>query len=212
MILLEEFRKKVHEDYKNLGIGDEEPYKNCVKRRDVWDDLSKMDASFITNVAIPFLKNWWCERPGKFKAEDLARALREIDPLLKPFRTLDIASANIFEPLEPSGKETYVLIEEVAEQLRSAKVRENGRALGFTTMSKLLHMCVPEFFVMCDESIREKYGCAANGGGYANFMIRMSLLARDLLRQAGKDKDRIFNYSGQRLTKLLDQYNYAITR
>lgn len=153
MISLEGFKKKAYEDYKDSGRGMEEKYENCVKRK-VWGDLSKINKRFIEKYAIPFLKNWGCERPGKFDSKKLADALREI------------------------------------------------------------HTCVPEFFVMCDENIREEYGCAANGRGYANFMIRMSLMARDLLSQAGGDKDQVCSRNGKTITvaKALDQYNFAITR
>lgn len=102
----------------------------------------------------------------------------------------------------------------MAEHLCSAKVTESGRAMGLTSTSKILHMCVFNFFVMSDENIRYEYGCKANAKRYTNFMIRMSLLVQDLLQQAKDEKEHICPHDGRsvKLTKVLDQYNYVITR
>lgn len=211
IIDLQDFLKNAHEKYSRVGAGYDAPYGDCVRHREVWDNLSKADEKFVREIALPFLNKWGCRLTYEC-APQLATALNGIEKELKPMRELDIASADFLGPLAEGGKPLVALIDEAAGKI--CQVRAAKRTVGFTATSKLLHMCIPAFFVMSDDAIRLKYGCEGNEEGYGNFMLRMGIVARDLMTQAGGDTGAICKHDGieVRFAKLLDQYNYAITR
>jgi hypothetical protein len=92
-------------------------------------------------------------------------------------RDFTIEGANLLAPINVEGKTLRILklIEKTFDVIQ--QVRVGRRTIGFTTTSKILHMSIPKFFVMCDEKIRKTYGCEGYATGYRNFVLRMSLLA-----------------------------------
>lgn len=205
---------KVFPEQKGIKEG-EEQYDECLSRREIWDDLSSInedDLKCERGGVIPFLNKWKCRLPYKC-APELTVALQKVEPLLRPLRGCDIESVDLLAPIDMKDGtlRTLTLIEKAFNRIYTVKA--GRRTVGFTAASKILHMAVPRFFVMCDEKIREAYGCGDNGKGYANFMFRMNLLARDLISQANGDKERILDCSrwkGRTLARLLDNFNYTV--
>ncbi|MEM3389785.1 MAG: hypothetical protein QW491_10305 [Thermoproteota archaeon] len=198
---------------KQKGIKEgEEQYEECLSYREIWDDLSNINEDDVRTIVIPFLNKWKCRLPYEC-APKLTVALQEVEPLLKPLRRYDIGRVNLLMPIgiEDGTLRKLVLIEKVFNRIYSVKA--GRRTVGFTAISKILHMAVPRFFVMSDEKIREAYGCGDNEKGYANFMFRMNLLASDLISQANGEKEKILNCSkwkGRTLARLLDNFNYTV--
>jgi len=84
-----------------------------------------------------------------------------------------------------------------------------SEVVGFTATTKIMHMVLPELFVMCDEKIRESYGCAGNSEGYLNFLWRMQESARKFIEEKTKLEICKELHNGDRsLTRILDEYNY----
>jgi hypothetical protein len=211
-VKLEEFVRVIKEVFPNQNVDEgEREYDKCIAQREIWDNLSNMSEESVRNIVIPFLNKWKCRLPYEC-ASELAKVMQKAEPLLKPIRNFKIESVNLLVSINVEGKTLRILelIEEVFDAIQ--QVKAGRRTVGFTATSKILHMAVPEFFVMCDEKIRKAYGCEGNAAGYGNFMIRMNLLARDLLDQANGNKDLILSCSkwkGRTLARLLDIYNYT---
>jgi len=145
-------------------------------------------------------------------APRLSKVLQDAEELIRPLRELNIERADLLDPVDVRGRRlrALTLVEKVFDSIQ--RVKAGRRTVGFTAPSKILHMSVPNFFVMSDQKIRRGYGCEGNVAGYANFMFRMSLLARDLISQAHGDKEMILNCSkwrGRTLARLLDNFNYT---
>lgn len=208
---LQDFVREAWDGYSKIGVGDDAPYEECIAHREIWDDLSGIEESSVKTIVLPFLNKWQCRLPYECVPQ-LTATLRDIEERLEPLRRLNIARADLLKPTTDSGEPIIILIDEIAEQI--CQVKAGKRTVGFTATSKILHMCVPEFFVMSDDVIRQMYGCEGNGRGYGNFMLRMNILAIDLVAQANGNVDMICGYKGskKRLTKLLDQYNYTKSR
>jgi len=211
-VKLEEFLRVVGEVYPSQKVEEGEcQYERCLGHREIWDNLSTISEDDVRTIVLPFLNKWKCRLPYKCDSP-LAEALREIEPLLKPTRGISIESADPLAPINVEDKTLRVLelIEEAFDVVQ--QVKAGRRTVGFTATSKILHMSVPEFFVMCDEKIRRAYGCEGNAAGYGNFMLRMNLLARDLISQAQGNKMIITcssKWGGRTLARLLDNFNYT---
>jgi hypothetical protein len=212
-VKLEEFLRVVGEIFpnqKNVEEG-EHQYDEYLGHREVWDDFTSIDEDKVLTVVLQFLNKWQCRLPYKY-ASELTEAIRKVEPLLKPLRNLSIEDADLLASVNVEGKTIKVL--ELIEQVFSIvqRVKAGRRTVGFTATSKILHMAIPTFFVMCDEKIRKAYGCEGNAAGYGNFMLRMNILARDLLTQAKGNKEIILSCSkwkGRTLARLLDNFNYT---
>jgi hypothetical protein len=211
-VKLSEFLRVVGEVFPDQNVEEgERQYDDCLGHREIWDNLSNMDENNVRTIVIPFLNKWKCRLPYEC-ASELAVALRKIEPLLKPLRGFNIESTDLLALINVEGKTLRIvkLIEEAFDSIR--RVKAGRRTVGFTATSKILHMSIPKFFVMCDEKIRKAYGCEGNAAGYGNFMLRMNLLAHDLISQAQGNKEIILGSSkwkGRTLARLLDNFNYT---
>jgi hypothetical protein len=211
-VKLEEFLRVVREVFPNQNMEEgERQYDECLGHREIWDNLNNIDEDSTRTIVIPFLNKWKCRLPYEC-ASELAEALRKVEPLLKPIRDFNIESVDLLASINVEGKMLRVLelIEKAFNVIQ--RVKAGRRTVGFTAASKILHMAIPKLFVMCDEKIRKAYGCESNAAGYGNFMLRMSLLTRDLIAQAEENKEIILRYSKWRertLVRLLDIFNYT---
>ena len=209
---LEEFLRVIREVFPNQGVDKgEEQYEKCLSHREIWDNLKNVNSDQVKDIVVSFLNKWRCRLPYEC-VPGLTVALQEAEPWLQPLRGSNIEDVDLLKPIKIKGEEIRILtlIENVFNTIQ--KVRAGRRTVAFTATSKILHMTIPNLFVMCDEKIRKAYGCEGNSAGYANFMLRMNLFARDLISQAHGSKQRILSCSkwkGRTLTRLLDNYNYT---
>lgn len=212
-VKIERFQKIVGEVFpKANGITKgEEEYEKCVGHREFWDNLNKIRLEDTKSVVLPFLGKWKCRLPYDC-ASELTSTLQKTEAFIQPLRGLQTEDLDVVGAIQ--GNEVasvpFYSIEKAFSNI--SKIKSGRRTIGFTATSKILHMAIPNFFVMSDERIRKHYGFEGNSMGYVNFMLAMNLLARDLIAQIG-NKQSILNFShfrGRTLARLLDNYNYTI--
>ena len=213
IVALEDFSRIVSKVFPSQpGIGNgEKQYEECLGHREFWDDLEKISVRNVKEIVVPFLNKWQCRLPYDC-AQGLTDALQSMESWLRPLRgfSIDMVDLNDSTKLKSDDRRIFMHIEDIFDVIR--KVKAGRRSVAFTAASKILHMAIPEFFVMCDKSIRNRYGCEGNGAGYANFMFRMNFLAQDLILQADGQKKRILNCSRWKertFARLIDNYNYV---
>lgn len=190
---LKDFLRVIGEVFPKQGVDKgEKQYEDCLRHREIWDNLDNVKTIHVRDVMVPFLNKWQCRLSYKC-VPALTTALQRTERWLQPLRGLNIEDIGLLEPIEIKNEEirTFSLIEKVSETIQ--KVRAGRRTVAFTATSKILHMAVPNLFVMCDEKIRKAYGCEGNSAGYANFMLRMNLFARYSAR---------FRYTNKRTVSL----------
>lgn len=209
---LSEFLRIVGEVFPKQDVADgEAQYEECLKQREIWDDLGNINQRHVEQILIPFLNKWKCRLPYQC-AQRLTSVMQETEQWLPNLRGLHIEDVDFLAPIKVGSEamRVFALVEKIFAPIQLVKA--GRRTVGFTATSKILHMAIPELFVMCDKRIREKYGCEGNAAGYANFMLRMNLLASDLISQAHGNKQSILDCSqwkGRTLARLLDNYNYT---
>lgn len=91
--------------------------------------------------------------------------------------------------------------------------------IGKTAVSKIMHLALPNLFVMWDKKISERYNCKRTEDCYLEFLENMQIEAKNLLEQF-KKKNHLENISDseaqnrfeekyrKKLTKLIDEYNW----
>lgn len=209
---LDEFLRVVGEVFPKQGVViGEKQYEECLEKRDIWDDLSSITKDQVEQTVVQFLNKWRCRLPYQCVPE-LTSVLKKTEQWLGTLRKLRIEDVDLLAPMSVESEEIrrFMLIEKVFSLIQW--VRAGRRTVGSTATSKILHMAIPDLFVMCDEGIRKAYGCGGNAAGYVNFMFRMNLIASDLVSQAKGNKQAILDCSkwkGRTLARLLDNYNYT---
>lgn len=183
-------------------------YLETIKKREAWDNLDEISLDDVIKVVLGFLNKWKC-RLSYDCASELRTALQKTSNLfqLLTHEKADIQTVDFGKMVGTSGKNVKVIIKEIFDIL--SKVRADRKTVGFTATTKIIHMVAPNLFVMCDEKIREEYGCAGNSEGYLNFLHRMQKATQRLTEE--KTKVEIceeLHYSDRDFTKILDEYNY----
>ena len=152
---------------------------------------------------IRFLELWGVRRAAvNVSPEELSSKIAEIKPILMRL-SVSILEANS-EALN-DAKEAFQRISSV-------------RGIGATSASKILHLLRPRFFVMWDKEIAEKkYHVAMNADGYVEFLKKCQSELKALLakyKELGiKDPESwLTRKYGKPLAKLLDEYNWLLTR
>lgn len=159
-------------------------YEECISRRHVWDNFDNLTQEQTRNVILDFLNKWQCRLSYSFVSV-LTKSLTETEPTLKSLRTLKIEDLNLHNNYPFSDKEIELLnnIKTVFKKIfsTSIKIHNSNRTIGSTATSKLLHMAIPDLFVMWESDVRKFYGYFPNGSGYVNFMMRMNQYANYLI-------------------------------
>jgi len=169
------------------------------------NDLHKITMKDIDEIVYPFLNRWGgCRLPRLPNV--LIDVVTRADDYIKPLRSLSIEDAD-FLKLSGKSRHPLILIERAFRMISEAKA--GMRTLGPTATSKLLHLILPNLFVMWDDSIREYWGCQGNAVGYSNFMLRMNLLVKSLLYEAKGDEKKITMELPLTIARLLDIYNLS---
>ena len=130
--------------------------------------------------------------------------LRDISEEIEPLRKKDFTKVNLNE-IKDQIIELFDKLRETKFISKKGKLREAGS----TTASKILHLVCPDLFIMWDSAIRTRYG-KNNGYGkdYFEFLMEMQ---RRVWKKLRFEIEKLQQKYGKKVTRIIDQYNWAIT-
>jgi len=194
-------------------------YRDFLERRDVWDSLETAKNHYVEEVVLAFPNKWSTRIPGDCVPK-LTSALKQWSGFFKLLRGQTLPTVDFCRRFN-LGQQTQTLTELITMCFESiSTIKAGKRTVGFTGTSKILHMILPDMFVMCDDRIANGYGFAQNAKGYTRFLVEMSGLARAIVDEYCRDHKaepsvavseilKMCRDEGKPFTKTLDEFNYA---
>jgi hypothetical protein len=170
--------------------------------------LSELNDVLKTRILESFLFDW-----GKMQRQLGYEGVKAVYEIMKDKgfanridslrnKKLELSNLNDLENLRD-------LIVTVFDEIREVSFESNGKTktAGSTTSSKVLHLCCPDFFVMWDYEIRQRYKKWVDyGEHYFEFLVDMKRLwvsLADIIRELQKKYNK-------RATRLIDEYNWCL--
>ncbi len=166
---------------------------NEYKESECWNFVDLNQESVEKDI-LGFLNKWGiCRIPNDSKIE-LSQALVNLKENIQYFK-----DKKLWENFDFKDKEQKALIKKIFSDL------EKIPKISSVAISKMMHMFNPDFFIMWDNAIQERYGFYGNVKGYTYFLqrIKKKIVENNLIEDYNKSKlkDEIT------LLKLIDEYN-----
>lgn len=166
---------------------------NEYKESECWNFVDLNQESVEKDI-LGFLNKWGiCRIPNDSKIE-LFQALVNLKENIQYFKV-----KKLWENFDFKDKEQKALIKNIFSDL------EKIPKISSVAISKMMHMFNPDFFIMWDNAIQERYGFYGNVKGYTYFLqrIKKKIVENNLIEDYNnsKLKDEIT------LLKLIDEYN-----
>ncbi len=166
---------------------------NEYKESECWNFVDLNQESVEKDI-LGFLNKWGiCRIPNDSKIE-LSQALVNLKENIQYFK-----DKKLWENFDFKDKEQKALIKKNFSDL------EKIPKISSVAISKMMHMFNPDFFIMWDNAIQERYGFYGNVKGYTYFLqrIKKKIVENNLIEDYNKSKlkDEIT------LLKLIDEYN-----
>lgn len=166
---------------------------NEYKESECWNFVDLNQESVEKDI-LGFLNKWGiCRIPNSSKIE-LFQALVNLKENIQYFK-----GKKLWENFDFKDKEQKALIKKIFGDL------EKIHKISSVAISKMMHMFNPDFFIMWDNAIQERYGFYGNVKGYTYFLqrIKKKIVENNLIKDYNnsKLKDEIS------LLKLIDEYN-----
>lgn len=167
----------------------------------------KEKALFVFSFLMEYNRVWYLLNEDGKRAfenlsshvEDLYRALSRVEGFLRDLKDVSLEDADLER--ERFVRTVNVVFDEMA------------KVCGWTGASKVLHLLVPDLFVMWDDKIRSFYAVSS----YVDFLRKMKDELNEALdhycrdfqvdRELAKDRMRA-RCDNRSLTKLIDEYNF----
>jgi len=166
---------------------------NEYKESECWNFVDLNQESVEKDI-LGFLNKWGiCRIPNNSKIE-LFQALVNLKENIQYFK-----GKKLWENFDFKDKKQKALIKKIFSDL------EKIPKISSVAISKMMHMFNPDFFIMWDNGIQERYGFYGNVKGYTYFLqrIKKKIVENNLIEDYNnsKLKDEIT------LLKLIDEYN-----
>ena len=169
-----------------------------------------------------FLKSW--RTRTEIDLTKLEQHIKNKSEELRALENLDIVSVNLEGSLQ-LGNQSKPLRDVIIDLFNAFTDISQISRRDYTAASKVLHVLLPNLFVMWDRCIRCAYGCNFNrpedaGEKYFKFLKRIQKEAREAVKSyCAKHKcstneaiqtikEKLYEGGFYPFTKLLDQYNY----
>ena len=166
---------------------------NEYKESECWNFVDLNQESVEKDI-LGFLNKWGiCRIPNDSKIE-LFQALVNLKENIQYFK-----GKKLWENFDFKDKKQKALIKKIFSDL------EKIPKISSVAISKMMHMFNPDFFIMWDNAIQERYGFYGNVKGYTYFLqrIKKKIVENNLIEDYNnsKIKDEVT------LLKLIDEYN-----
>jgi hypothetical protein len=194
----EEFTRLVQQ-YENKYKGLEQIYLSAVKDcQNVNDNFSKHE---VETILQPFLLKWG--RMGRVLGYKgcgrIGTAINQLKPQLDKLKNENLATIDFNEASDN--------IEDIYDELLNADWKsDKGRAkrVGPTATAKVLHILLPDLFMIWDRKVRVDLAFQDNSSEYLRFLENMQAWNQSL----SPEIDSLSAKYGKSCTKLLDEYNW----
>ena len=209
----------------------DQSYEELMGNKELIEILKTKPGLKEIHKVIEFLNRWRCRiKSGNESAKILLSVILENLQLLNILRNYNIEHVDFDKKIY--GNNFDLKVKDFIILLYS-KFRHVHFKFGATATAKILHILIPELFIMWDNDILKNYqrrniGVSDSAPGYVNFLISMKSLGAEInnkfksaeLHLSGKGKDPasylsiVMNYNPPKtLAKFLDEYNWVtITR
>jgi hypothetical protein len=185
-----------------------------------WLHLEILDVRQIKSEVIGFLNDWLC-RADYRSADSLKEVLDKLPPLYATLRSYSLVTIEFNREIfvNNSPKLASKVIEEIMNKFLSVKPK-----FGSVPASKLMHMAIPELFVMWDTGIKSRYHLSSyytanHAKQYVKFLELMHLQILHAIKSYQQSKNieaqiaiqhirAEDNYST--LARMVDKYNFAL--
>ncbi|MCL7389375.1 MAG: hypothetical protein LZ173_05495 [Thaumarchaeota archaeon] len=191
--------EKTLEIWRELYILDDVFYEKIISELDFRNINPKKTYCYL----LRFLELWGVRRTAvKVDPRKLSETITCLRPLLTDL------NHNLIEV------DLQTIEEKVIEVFNKISRVDN---IGPTSSSKILHLLIPNLFIMWDREIAREFDVQMNSGGYVNFLKMCKSIYEKLsekYKEQGVDNPTAYLLSKFKkpLTKLLDEYNWLYTR
>ena len=159
------------------------------------------DKNDVESILCPYLLKWG--RMGRVLGYKgcyrIGKAINDLKPQLDNFKGANLVTLDL--------KQNSDDIEDLYNGLLNSKwVSDKGKTkrVGPTATAKVLHLLLPDTFMIWDRKVRNSLNFSDNGSEYLRFLENM----QDWNRQLSKTLILMQTKYGKSCTKLLDEYNW----
>jgi hypothetical protein len=194
-----EFKKNVNE-YESKYAKLEQIYLSAIegfKQSGVW----YTDDPDIHSILSSYLLHWG--RMGRvlgYKGcNRISEKLVEMKAKLEKLQEAKLSNMDLTKNSE--------IIEQLYDELLNANwISDKGRTkrVGPTATAKVLHLAIPDLFMIWDSRIRSCYGFQESGREYVRFIVNMQNWNKELSRTI----ETLHQKYGKSNTKIIDEYNW----
>jgi hypothetical protein len=187
--------KQYEDNYAEL----DRTYLNAIK------DFKGIKGSFgeyeVEFILYPYLLKWgkMMRVLGYKGCSRIGEKLREMEPQLDKFQKLTLSAIDLSQMSDK--------VEDLYDELLNAEWKsDKGRTkrVGPTATSKVLHLAIPNLFMIWDRQIRNCYGFQDSGRAYARFIANMQNWSKKLNTTIETLQEKY----GKSCTKIIDEYNW----
>ena len=195
----EEFVEFVNQYEKKYKVLDMTYFKAVKDIRNI--KLDELTHFHVVSILRPYLLKWG--RMGRVLGYKgctrIAEKLGEMKNQFDEFQNQTLTTVDIDEK---SNKIKALYDELVNAKWKSDKGRT--KRVGPTSTSKVLHLVIPDLFMIWDNKIRKTYEFKDNGIEYVRFLASMQNWCKEL----GMIVENLQTQYGKSLTKIIDEYNW----
>jgi hypothetical protein len=174
-------------------------YLNTIKDfKGIMGSFGEYEVEFIL---YPYLLKWgkMMRVLGYKGCSRIGEKLREMEPQLDKFQKLTLSTIDLSQMSDK--------VEDLYDELLNADWKsDKGRTkrVGPTATAKVLHLAIPNLFMIWDRQIRNCYGFQDSGREYARFIAKMQNWSKKLSTTIKALQEKY----GKSCTKIIDEYNW----
>lgn len=190
----------VVEKHENIFGGHDQTYLKAINKVES-RGLPSFEESELCSVLWSYLVEWgnMGRVLGHKGCSRVAVKLKEIDSEFAEFKNLTLTTIDI-EDKRASIESLYNELVNTSWKSEKGKLKR----VAPTTTAKVLHLIVPNLFMIWDREIRTTYEFKEQGHDYVDFLFNMQNWLKELQPLIEKRRKKL----GKSCTKVIDEYNW----